>query len=155
MSSTSAPMVTLGYLIAGAFALALWFGVGVLLLPIMLAMALFHALAKNRQHPLAASHHRWLAAHHLGSVIVLLAVLILPLLSIPALISDATTVMNTLSQSPHPLETLSAAWPSFNHLPTLIASGLIFVFGWFVAVLWISFRLLRRGLRWAEGLSAY
>src|SRR5699024_983410 len=124
-------------LVAAALALSLWFGVGVLLLPVMLAMALVHFIARaGHGNYLAASHHRWLAAHHLWSVIALLAVLILPVFSLPALISDTTTIVNTLMQSPHPIETLNAAWPTFNHLPTIIAGGLVFLLGWYAVTIW-------------------
>lgn len=151
LKSHSAPTVTFGYLIAAAIAVALWFGIGVILLPVMLVMAVLHILAGPVCNRLAAGHHRWLAAHYLWSLVALLAVLVLPFIAIPALLADTATVFNTLVQAPHPLRTLAAAWPSFGHLPTLVGSGLILVFGWYVVTFWISFRLLRRGLRWAEG----
>lgn len=155
MRAEPAPGVTLGYLAASAIVAALWFGIGLILLPVMLLLALLHGMAgAGRRANTAGTHHRWLAAHHLWSVAAYLFVLLAPLVAIPALLTDGMTVLNTLVQAPHPLTTLAAAWPTLDHWPLLIGSGLVFLSGWFVATLWISFRLLRRGLRWAEGAPA-
>lgn len=155
MNRVSAPGVTLGYLIAAGVAAALWIGIGVILLPAMLLLAVVHALAAPGRVDLAGSHHRWLAAHHLWSAVALAVVMIAPLLAVPALLTDAMTVLNTLVYAPHPMATLAAAWPTLGHWPTLVGAGMLFFFGWFIVTLWISFRLLRRGLRWAEGLPAH
>lgn len=151
----SAPGVTLGYLAGAAIAAALWIGLGIALLPVMLALAVLHAIAASGRVGRAGSHHRWLAAHHLWSVTGFLIVLIAPLASVPALLANTMTIFNTLVYAPHPLQTLAVAWPSLANWPTLIDSGLTIVIGWFVVTLWISIRLLRRGLRWAEGAPAH
>jgi hypothetical protein len=154
LSNRPAPAVTLGYLIAAGIALSLWFGFGILLLPVMLIMALLHALAAPRSPSLAAGHHRWLAAHHLWSITALVEVPALALLAFPFLLSNAAVIFNTLIHAPHPIETLVAAWPAFIHPAALVGGGLALVSGWYVVTFWISLRLLRRGLRWAEGAPA-
>lgn len=154
MSAASAPGVSIGYLVAAALAAALWIGIGMALVPIMLLLAIVHAAAATGRANLAGSHHRWLAAHHLWASIGLIIVLIAPLAALPALLSNAMTILNTLIYAPHPIQTLAAAWPALAHWPSMIGAGLTFVFGWFVVTVWISFRLLRRGLRWAEGAPA-
>ncbi|MDA3921068.1 MAG: hypothetical protein PF501_10370 [Salinisphaera sp.] len=145
--------VTAGYLVAAVIAASLWLGVGVLLLPLMLILALLHRWAAPTLDELAASHHHWLAAHHFWSVLVLSAVLIAPLAALPTLCQTATTVLNTLTLAPNPVETLAAAWPELN-LPILFIATLILLVGWFVVTFWISWRLLRQGLRWADGRPA-
>lgn len=145
--------VTAGYLAAGTIAASLWLGVGVLLLPVMLGLALLHRLAESTIDAVAASHHRWLAAHHLWSVLVLLIVLVAPLAALPPLWQTVTTVLNTLLQAPHPVETLAAAWPALN-VPVLALAGVILIPSWFVVIFWISWRLLQHGLRWADGRAA-
>lgn len=142
--------VTAGYLAAAAIAVSLWLGVGVLLLPAMLVLALLHWWSAPTIDVLAAEHHHWLAVHHLWSVGVLLAVLIGPLFALPALWTTATTVLNTLVYAPHPEQTLAAAWQSLP-ISTLLFAGFVLVFGWLIATFWISLRLLRAGLRWADG----
>jgi len=141
--------VSLGYLVAAAVAASLWLGVGIVLLPGMLVLALVHWWAAPALDELAASHHHWLARHHLWSFIVLLAVLVGPLAALPALYETVTTVFNTLMHAPHPGETLTAAWQELN-LPTLLLAGFVLLFGWLVATFWISLRLLRVGLRWTD-----
>lgn len=152
-ASTPLPLhrrgVTAGYLAAAAIAVSLWLGIGALLLPIMLILALVHWWSAPTIDTLAASHHYWLARHHLWSVGLLLAVLIGPLFALPALWTTATTVFNTLLHAPHPGQTLAAAWPSLP-IATLVFAGLVLVFGWLLATFWISLRLLRTGLRWAD-----
>lgn len=144
--------VSVGYLAAAAIAVSLWLGVGLLLMPVMLILALLHWWSAPTIDALAAGHHRWLAVHHLLSVGVLLAVLIGPLFALPALWTTASTVVNTLIYAPNPGPTLAAAWQSLP-IPTLLLAGFVFVFGWLLASFWISLRLLRSGLRWADGRS--
>ncbi|HET7312961.1 hypothetical protein [Salinisphaera sp.] len=155
MAVASSSGVTLGYLVAAGLTAGLWTGVGLILLPVMLLLAALHALAAAGGVDCPGSHHRWLAAHYLLSVIALCLVLLAPLAALPALLTDTMTVINTLLYAPHPIATLAAAWPALGHWPTLIGAGLVFFFGWFAVMLWISLRLLRRGLRWAEGAPAY
>lgn len=152
---SSAPGVSAGYLLAAGMAAALWIGIGVILLPVMLVLALAHGLAAAGRIGLAGSHHRWLAVHHLWSAGAIAIVLIAPLLAVPALLSNAMTVFNTLLYAPHPIATLAAAWSTLDHGSMLAGAGLILFFSWFVVTFWISLRLLRRGLRWAEGVPAH
>ncbi|MES1927135.1 hypothetical protein [Salinisphaera sp. T31B1] len=145
--------VTLGYLAAGAAAVALWFGIGIVLLPLMAVAAIIHWHAGrprvHKQAEPADSHHRWLARHHTLSVLALLLVLIVPLLAIPTLHTSLTTLVNTLAYAPHPAETLAVAWPQLG-LGKLMAAGLIATAGWLLVTLWISVRLILRWLRWAD-----
>lgn len=141
--------VTFGYIGAGAIAAALWLGVGILLIPVMAVIALLHWWAAAGQAPLANSHHRWLGRHHALSVLALLAVLLAPLAALPTLYTSAVTILNTLAYAPHPAETLAAAWPDLG-LGTLMLALFIATAGWLLATLWLSIRLVRRWLRWAD-----
>lgn len=145
--------VTAGYLAAAGVAGSLWLGVGIVLLPVMLLLALLHWWHTPTLDALAASHHQWLAQHHLYSFGVLLAVLIGPLFALPALFQAAHTIWNTLLYAPHPGATINAAWSSLPW-PTLLLAATVWLVGWLVATFWISLRLLRRGLRWADGRPA-
>jgi len=144
-----APGITVGYLVAGATAAALWIGVGVLLMPLMLVFALLHWFAAGGHNPIAHSHHRWLARHHALSCVVLLLVLIAPLLVLPTLYNSAMTVLNTLAYAPHPAETLAAAWPQLG-IGQLMFAVFVTSAGWLLATLWISVRVIRRWLRWTD-----
>lgn len=155
VTQSRAPALTFGYLAAGALAAGLWLGIGILLLPVMLVLAAWHWMASGQTiDSLAAEHHRWLARHHIGATVALSLVLILPVLAIPALLDTLQTLINTLVFAPHPFATLAAAWPAFDHLPMLFLAGLVLAFGWLAATIWISARLLFKGLRWAEGRPA-
>lgn len=147
--ATRPASVTAGYVGAGAIALALWLGVGILLIPVMAVIALLHGWAAPRHTPLAASHHRWLARHHVLSLIALLLVLVAPLAALPTLLTSAMTVLNTLAYAPHPVETLAAAWPELG-IGTLMLAVFVATVGWVLVTLWISVRLIRRWLRWAD-----
>lgn len=146
--------VNLGYLLAGAMAGALWIGIGMMLIPLMVVLALVHRLAATGAAPLTGSHHRWLARHHLYSATALVCVLIAPLFALPGLVDTLSTILNTLAYAPHPIATLQRALPQLDLGPPL-AFGLIALGGWFVATLWISLRLIRRGMLWAEGRGAW
>lgn len=141
--------VTFGYIGAGAIAAALWLGVGLLLIPVMAVIALLHWWAAAGQTPLVNSHHRWLGRHHAISVLALLAVLFAPLAALPTLYNSALTILNTLAYAPHPVETLAAAWPELG-LGTLMLALFIATAGWLLVTLWLSIRLVRRWLRWAD-----
>lgn len=145
-------VVTLGYAAAGAIAAALWLGIGITLIPVMLLMALAHALAAS-DDGLVRAHHRWLARHHLYSALVLIAVIVLPVLTLPTLLDHTMTVINTLRYAPHPLETLAAAWPQLG-VGTLLLAVFIALAGWLIAMIWISLRLVRAWLRWMDGRPA-
>lgn len=147
--TSGAPAVSLGYLAAGAIALAVWLGVGWLLWPLMPVLAWIHARAAKRGAYVLRAHHRWLAHHHLLFAAGLLAVVAVPLAVLPAVLHDLGTWANTWWYAPHPAATLAAAWPP-EDLPRLIAATLVALAGWFVVTLWMSLRLLRRGLKWAE-----
>lgn len=147
------PGVTLGYLAAGAIAAALWVGIGIVLIPLMVVMAIPHGLASSSGRPAVDSHHRWLCLHHLLSAAALVVVLVAPLLALPTLMHSATTILNTLAYAPHPIETLAAAWPQLG-VGTLAAATFIALAGWLLVTLWISVRLIRRWLRWMDGRAA-
>lgn len=152
-TTRDAPGVTLGYILAGTLAAALWFGVGVLLIPVMLVMALLHWLATPGTQTLADSHHRWLGRHHALSALALVLVLIAPLLALPTLLTSAMTVLNTLAYAPHPMETLAVAWPELG-VGTLLLAAFVALAGWLLVTLWISIRLIRRWLRWTDNRPA-
>ena len=141
--------VTFGYIGAGAMTAALWLGVGLLLIPFMAVIALVHWWAAAGQTPLVNSHHRWLGRHHAISVLALLLVLFAPLAALPTLYNSAMTVLNTLAYAPHPMETLAAAWPELG-ISTLMLALFIATAGWLLVTLWLSIRLVRRWLRWAD-----
>ncbi|MBO9471404.1 hypothetical protein J7355_15045 [Endozoicomonas sp. G2_2] len=145
--------VTFGYIGAGTIAAALWLGVGILLIPVMAVVALVHWWAAAAQTPLVASHHRWLGRHHAISVLALLLVLFAPLAALPTLYNSALTVLNTLAYAPHPVETLAAAWPELG-IGTLMLALFIATAGWILVTLWLSIRLVRRWLRWADRRAA-
>lgn len=145
--------VTFGYICAGAIAAALWLGVGILLMPVMAVLALVHWWAAVAQTSLVSSHHRWLGRHHAISTLALLLVLLAPLAALPTLYTSALTVLNTLAYAPHPMETLAAAWPELG-VGTLLAALFIATVGWMLVTLWLSIRLVRRWLRWADRRSA-
>jgi hypothetical protein len=145
--------VTFGYICAGAIAVALWLGVGILLIPVMAVIAPIHWWAAAGQTPLIDTHHRWLARHHAISVLALLLVLFAPLAALPTLYTSAMTVLNTLAYAPHPAETLAAAWPELG-IGTLMLAVFVATAGWILVTLWLSIRLVRRWLRWADGRPA-
>lgn len=145
--------MTVGYLLAGLIAAALWIGVGVLLVPIMAVLALVHWTAKSTSEAVSRSHHRWLARHHVLSVIALLAVLAVPLLAMPTLHSTTLTILNTIAYAPHPAETLAAAWPALG-VGKLVFAALVALAGWVLVTLWLSIRLIMCWLRWTDGRSA-
>lgn len=145
----NAPGVTVGYLLAGAAAAALWIGIGVLLMPVMAVLALLHWIAGSASDAVVTSHHRWLARHHALSVVALLCVLAVPLLALPTLRSTAMTVFNTMAYAPHPAETLAAAWPELG-VGTLMFAAFIAVAGWVLVTLWLSIRVILGWLRWAD-----
>ena len=145
--------VTLGYLAAGLIVAALWLGVGILLIPVMAVIALLHWWAAAGQAPVPASHHRWLGRHHALSATALLLVLLAPLAALPTLFTSAMTVLNTLAYAPHPAETLAAAWPELG-IGTLMLAVFIATAGWLLVTLWLSVRLVRRWLRWADRRAA-
>ena len=141
--------VTAGYLAAGAMVAALWLGVGILLIPVMAVIALLHWWAAAGQNALLASHHRWLGRHHALSAIALLLVLLAPLAALPTLFTSAMTVLNTLAYAPPPAQTLAAAWPELG-IGTLMLAVFVATAGWLLVTLWLSIRLVRRWLRWAD-----
>jgi len=145
--------VTFGYIGAGAIAVSLWLGVGLLLIPVMGVIALTHWWAAAGQTPLVRSHHRWLGRHHAISVLALLLVLFAPLAALPTLYNSALTILNTLAYAPHPGETLAAAWPELG-LGTLMLALFVATVGWVLVTLWLSIRLVRRWLRWADRRGA-
>ena len=147
--NADATPVTIGYIVAAAIVAALWLGVGILLLPVMAVIALLHWWAAAGQDALVASHHRWLGRHHALSVLALLFVLLAPLAALPTLFTSAMTVLNTLAYAPHPAETLAAAWPELG-IGTLMLAVFIATAGWLLVTLWLSIRLVRRWLRWAD-----
>lgn len=149
--SMAAPGVTLGYLTAAGIIATLWLGWGIILLPLVILLAILHTIAA-RQHaiPLPASHHRWLARHHVWTLIGFGIIFLMPLAAVPELLTTGRTILNTLLQAPHPLRTLAAAQPELINWPNLVHNGLTILFVWFCLLFWLSIRLIRRGLRWAE-----
>lgn len=149
--SMATPGIPLGYLAAASIMAALWLGWGLILLPLVGLLAILHILAA-RQHvlPQPAGHHYWLARHHIWTFIGLGILLMMPPATGPQLLTAGQTIFNTLLQAPHPLQTLAAAHPELSNWPNLIHNGLIILWIWFCLLLWLSIRLLRRGLRWAE-----
>lgn len=144
-----APGVTGGYILAGCLAALLWLGVGLLLVPLMLVLAVLHAIAGLSTRDPARGHHLWLARHHGWATLALGAVTAAALFTVPAALDTGATILNTLAYAPHPAETLAAAWPALN-LPGLVALGFAAFAGWLVVTLWLSIRLILRWLRWAE-----
>ncbi|ERJ20766.1 hypothetical protein SSPSH_000108 [Salinisphaera shabanensis E1L3A] len=141
--------VTAGYIAAGAIVAALWLGVGILLIPVMAVIALLHWWAAAGQSALVASHHRWLGRHHAISATALVLVLVAPLAALPTLLTSAMTVLNTLAYAPNPVETLAVAWPELG-IGTLMLAVFVATAGWILVTLWLSIRLVRRWLRWAD-----
>ncbi|HLQ84525.1 MAG TPA: hypothetical protein VK110_00085 [Salinisphaeraceae bacterium] len=148
-----APGVTGGYLLAGCMLLLLWFGIGLLLLPIMAVLAVLHALRGLAVDGVARSHHLWLARHHLWATLALLLVTLTALTAVPLAVRSGSTMLNTLAQAPSPLQTLAAAWPQLG-LPHIVLLGLTAFLGWLLVTLWLSIRLIRRWLRWIDRRKA-
>ena len=119
----------------------------------MAVIALLHWWAAAGQAPVPASHHRWPGRHHALSATALLLVLLAPLAALPTLFTSAMTVLNTLAYAPHPAETLAAAWPELG-IGTLMLAVFIATAGWLLVTLWLSVRLVRRWLRWADRRAA-
>lgn len=149
----TAPGVTGGYILAFCLLLLLWFGVGVLLLPVMAVLSVLHALRGQSVDGLARSHHLWLARHHLWATIALLLVVAVALVAIPIAARTGMTLLNTLAQAPNPIETIMVAWPTLA-LPQIIALGLVAFLGWLLVTLWLCIRLLIRWQRWLNGRQA-
>lgn len=150
---TNAPAVTSGYILAGCLIVLLWFGVGVLLLPIMAVMAVLHALRGLAMQGLARSHHLWLARHHLWATIALLLVIAVAMIAVPLAAQTGMTILNTLAQAPNPVETLMAALPALD-LPTIFTLGLVAFLGWLLVTCWLTLRLILHWLRWHHGRMA-
>lgn len=152
-AKNASPGITGGYLLAGCLILLLWFGFGVLLLPVMAILAVLHALRGLSLQGIARSHHLWLARHHLWATIALVLVIAAAVVAVPMAIQSGVTIINTLAQAPNPMETLAAAWPALG-LPQIVALGLLAFLGWFLVTLWLSVRLIVRWLRWVDGRRA-
>lgn len=148
-----APGVIGGYILAGCLIVLLWFGVGVLLLPVMAVLAVLHALRGLSLEGLPRSHHLWLARHHLWATIALVLVTAAALVAVPLAVQTGMTVINTLAQAPNPIETLAAALPALG-LPRIVTLGLIAFLGWFLVTLWLSVRLIVHWLRWVDRRKA-
>lgn len=147
--SDIAPGVTGGYILAGALILLLWFGVGVLLLPIMAVLAVLHALRGLSMTGVTRSHHLWLARHHLWATLALLLIVAVALIAVPLAARTGMTIFNTLLQAPNPIETLAAAFPALG-LPKIITLGLSAFLGWLLVSLWLTVRLVVHWRRWSS-----
>src|SRR5699024_4431250 len=143
------PIFTAGYLLAAGLIFLLWFGFGLLLLPIMALLALAHAWRGLALNGVARSHHLWLARHHVWATLALLAVTAAVIVAVPVAIESGVTILNTLVQAPDPIATLAAAWPALD-LPRIVTLGLMAFVGWLLVTLWLSIRLIRRWLRWVD-----
>ncbi len=144
-----APGVTTGYIAAAALAALLWLGVGLLLIPLMVVLAVLHGMAWTTTDAVVRSHHRWLARHHGLAAIALLAVTLAALFAVPAALHTGMTILNTLAYAPQPFATLAAAWPELDLIGPIALAVLAFA-GWLIVTLWISIRLILRWLRWAD-----
>lgn len=145
--------ITGGYALAFCLVILLWFGVGVLLLPVMAILAIWHALRGQSAKGIARSHHLWLARHHVWATIALLLVIAGALVAIPLAITSGVTVLNTLAQAPNPLETVIAALPALG-LPKIISLGLLAFLGWLLVTLWLCIRLIIHWFLWINGRKA-
>lgn len=146
---TCAPGITGGYVAAAGIVILLWFGLGLLLLPVMAILAVIHALRGLAVDGVPRSHHLWLARHHVWSVLALLLVTAAVLVAVPMAIQAGMTIVNTLAQAPNPVATVAAAWPALG-LPRIVTLGLLAFGGWLVVTIWLSIRLIVHWLRWVD-----
>lgn len=148
-----APGVTGGYVLAGCLIVLLWFGAGVLLLPVMAVLAVLHVLRGLAMSGVARSHHLWLARHHLWATLALLCVIAAAVVALPLAAQTGMTIFNTLLQAPNPIETLVVAMPALG-LPKIITLGLFAFLGWLLVTLWLTIRLVVHWRRWSERRKA-
>lgn len=146
---TISPAITGGYILAACLIILLWFGFGLLLLPVMPVLAVVHALRGLALDGVPRSHHLWLARHHLWATLALLLVTAAAIVGVPLAVESGATLINTLTQAPDPIATLAAAWPALR-LPQIVSLGLLAFLGWLLVTLWLSIRLIRRWLRWID-----
>jgi|GEM_PF-1684853 len=151
------PSVTGSYILAGCLVILLWFGIGLLLLPIMLVLAVLHAWYGLALTGMPRSHHLWLARHHLWATLALVSVSALPIISVPLAnrtdFSLLNSLLDTLLQAPNPIATFSAALPALG-LPQIFMLGLLAFLGWLLVTLWLTLRLVSHWLRWVDRRQA-
>lgn len=152
-TNITAPGITGGYVLAACLLILLWFGVGLLLLPVMAVLAVLHTLRGMSLTGIPRSHHLWLARHHAWATIALLLITAAVLVVIPMAIQSGMTIINTLVQAPNPIATLAAAWPALG-LPQIATLGLLAFIGWLLVTLWLSIRLVTHWLRWVDRRKA-